>query len=257
MLRNIHVLQQVLICDLSDIIKHGQNNHLKSADRHFISSGAIISDSSSKLCVALIHFPVELPATEFAQVVLLKHAHALLDLSWESLDFELGLLLRVVLSHRQFALIGPMSGGQHLDVEIDGDHGVAWALFELLHSLLGHLDVLEHHFQSLGELEAALLLQFLDNLSLSVLQDAPRVKKTLCKRILVEGLEHVLVFEEFEDLDDLIDLFGDVHLGIILELLFELVIQVHDKRPGCLLVLVDEALKRVFDCQVYVLVSLQ
>lgn len=69
-----------------------------------------------------------------------------------------------------------MSGGQHLDVEIDGDHGVAWALFELLHSLLGHLDVLEHHFQSLGELEAALLLQFLDNLSLSVLQDAPRVK---------------------------------------------------------------------------------
>jgi hypothetical protein len=122
---------------------------LKGADRHFVSSGAVISDSGSKLCVALIHFPVELPATEFAQVVLLKHAHALLDLSWEPLDFELGLLLRVVLSHWQLALIGPMSGGQHLDVEIDGDHGVAGALFELLHSLLGHLDVLEHDLQSL------------------------------------------------------------------------------------------------------------
>lgn len=53
---------------------------------------------------------------------------------------------------------------QNFYVEIQGEHLITRALFEILHTLLRHLDVLEHDFKSLSKLETTLLFQLLNHL---------------------------------------------------------------------------------------------
>ena len=71
----------------------------------------------------------------------------------------------------------------------------------------------------------ALLLQLLHHFLLSVLKDSPRVKETLCKVILVETLKNVLVLQIPENLDNLVNFFRDLDLGVVLEVFLELVVK--------------------------------
>ena len=167
-IRNIQILKNITVAHLSDVIKHGQDAHLQSGDWHLVSPWAVVSNSSPDVSVSLIHLPVELTTAELAEVVLLEYAHALLDFCGESLDLKLG-LLGVLFSDWNFAFVWPVPGGKNLDVEVYVDHGVTWALLELLHPLLGHFDVLEHDLESLSKLETALFFQLFDDFSLGIL----------------------------------------------------------------------------------------
>ena len=109
--------------------------------------------------------------------------------------------------------------------------------------LLRHLNVFEHDLESGGELESAFLLQLPDHFLLCVFKDPPRVEESLGKAVLVEVLKDVLVLEVPENLYDFVDFLGDLDLGVVLEVLLELLVQVHHKGLGRLLVLVDEALE--------------
>ena len=85
---------------------------------------------------------------------------------------DLNLLERLVLGGRIPTFVWPMPSCQDFDVEIQGKHLVARTLFEILHALFRHLDVLEHDFKTLGELETALFLKLFDHLLLSFFEDS-------------------------------------------------------------------------------------
>ena len=123
------------------------------------------------------------------------------------------------------ALVRPVAGGQYLHIQVNLESLTAGTLLEVLHPLLGHLDILEHYLESMSKVVPALLLQLLHHFLLSVLKDSPRVKETLCKVILVETLKNVLVLQIPENLDNLVNFFRDLDLGVVLEVFLELVVK--------------------------------
>lgn len=106
-------------------------------------------------------------------------------------------------------------------------------------------------------MEATLFLELLDDLSLSLLLNSSGIKKSLGKAVLVVTLKNVLVLQISEDLDDFVNLVGNLGLVVCLEVLLELIIQVRNQRASCLLILIDKRLKRGFDGQIDSLISLK
>ena len=123
--------------------------------------------------------------------------------------------------------------------------------------MLRHLDVPEHHFESLREVETTLFLEFFDDFLLRVFENTPLVKQSLGEIIFVERLKYVLVLQVAENLNDLVDFVGNFNLSIVLEVLLELFIEIHDQTFGCLLILIDEVLKAIHNGQLDLAVPLQ
>lgn len=120
-----HVLEELAIGDLWLVIKHGKDNHLECADCDLVSLCSLVTNSSPKLCTALVELPIELPSGELGEIILLEHCHALLDLLWELLDLHrLGLLLaiHVVVGLWDSTLVRPVTGRKYFTVKVDRNH---------------------------------------------------------------------------------------------------------------------------------------
>jgi len=114
---------------------------------------------------------MELPAGEFGHVVLLEHTHALFDLS-RNCDY-VDLLQGLILSCWVAAFVWPVTSGQNFYIQVNSEHLVAGTFLEVLHALLRHFDVFEHHLEALCELEATLFFEFLDDFLFSIFQLSP------------------------------------------------------------------------------------
>lgn len=156
-----------MVSDFLVIIEKHENAHLVSRDRHLISL-PIAANSCSYFCMPLIQFPVQLSPRELRHVILFKDTHTLFDLL-RNLD-NLNLLQWLILHRRVPALIGPMSRGQNFDIQINCNLLITRTFLEILHSLFGHLNVFEHYFESLRELETAFFFQLLDYFFFSIFQ---------------------------------------------------------------------------------------
>lgn len=205
------------------LVEKHQDAHLVGGHRHFIPLGTIVANSCANLRLPLVEFPVELPSCELCHVVLLVDAHTILNLGWNG--YEINHVKGTVLLRWVTALVWPVAGGQYLHIQVNLESLTARTLLEVLHPLLGHLDILEHYLESMSKVVPALLLQLLHHFLLSVLKDSPRVKETLCKVILVETLKYVLVLQIPENLDNLVNFFRDLDLGVVLEVFLELVVK--------------------------------
>ena len=235
-------------------VEQHQEAHLVRGYRELILP-AIDSDFSPQISLSLVEFPVNLSPGELGQVVLLVDAHAMSYLGRQRDDVDS--VATLTLLGRVSRLVGPVSCGKHFDVQVQVNGVRKRRLSEVLHPLLRHLDVSEHDFESLGEIEATLLFELLNDLLLGIFEDPPLVEQALGKVVLVEALEDVLVLQVSENVDNLIHLVRDLDFSVVLKLLFELVIQIHHETLGRLLILVDEALESVHDSQLDSTVPLQ
>ncbi len=155
---------------------------------------------------------------------MLEDTHALFDSLWD-LD-EINLLQTLILGRRVATFVWPVTGGEHFYVQINGKLLAAGALSEVLHPLLGHLNILEHYLEPLGKLKPALFFQLLDNLLLRIFQNPARIKQPLSECSLIEIFKDVFVLEVPENLDDFINFFGNFYLGVVFEILFEILVQI-------------------------------
>ena len=171
MVSDTHVLKELSVSHLWVFVKHCKDHHLQSTNGNLISSRTILTNFCSEFCTSLVELPVELPSCELGEIVLFEHWHALLDLYWQFLNFNrLHLLtIHIMVNLWNSTLIRPVPSSQHLTIKIYGYHLVTGRLFELLHSLLWHFDILEHNFESLSELETAFFFQLFDHFTLCIL----------------------------------------------------------------------------------------
>ena len=65
-------------------------------------------------------------------------------------------------------VIGPLTLRDDLHIEVDFKSLARRAALELLHELVRHFHVLEHHLEALGELATAFFLEFEHESSLSI-----------------------------------------------------------------------------------------
>lgn len=133
-------------------------------------------------------------------------------------------------------------------------------LLEIVHSIIAHLDILEHYLKFLGELEPAFFFKLQDQRSLEFLLGnrrslTSRIKQPFAQAVLVETLENILVLEVSKDLDDTIKPLINLRFCEAFEFLLELVVKVVNKTHRCLVtILVQEVLKCSLDCQIYLAV---
>ena len=172
-------------------IEEHQDAHLVGRNRHLISSGPVVSNSGSDFSISLVEFPVELSAWKLGHVILFVDVHAVFDDSGDGYDVKL--LQRLVLCRWISAFIWPVTCSEYFHIQINVDSCAALTLFEVLHSLLRHLDVFVHYFQSLCEVETTLLFQLLDDFLFSIFKYSSAIKKSLRKTSFVVVLEHIFV----------------------------------------------------------------
>ena len=173
-LRHLHVLKDFMERDFFLLVEEHQDTHLISRHRHLIFSCTIAANSSSYFSISLVQFPMELSSWELTHVILLINVHAIFNDSRNSHDIKL--LHWLVLCRWISAFIWPMTCGEHFDVEVNIDSLAALALFEVLHPLLRHLNILVHDLKSLGKMKSTFFLQLLDHFFLGVFKNPSWVK---------------------------------------------------------------------------------
>ena len=142
-------------------VEEHEDAHLVGADSQLMLLAAFSQDGAD-IRTALVGLPGEEPARVLVRVEFVEAAHAELDLLRQ--DHHESVI---------FGVIGPVPCGQDLHIHIEGELLGELGGAELVHGLVRHLDVLEHHLQLLGELEPALLLQLLDQQLLRIFVGRP------------------------------------------------------------------------------------
>ena len=98
------------------------------------------------------------------------------------------------------------------------------SFFEIIHSLVTHSDVTEHHLEPLSEIESTFFFEFFNHFFFSIFKNSPWIEKSFGKEILVELLEDVLVLQVPEYLDHFIYFVRYFLFRIVFEIFFELLV---------------------------------
>ena len=149
-----------------------------------------------------------------------------------------------------------MALGEYFHVQLQPQSKAGRFGLEFACEFFRDFDVLKHHFQLLGKLEATFFLELKYQSSLSIFIVVAVFKKTLGKAVFVEALKDVFVEQVSEDVYDLVKEVVELQLLDGFEVLVEHFVKVEHKCLGSPVVLVYYFFKGQLDGKLNLGVSL-
>ena len=145
MRHDLRDLQDLSICEHLVLIEQQEQKHLVGGDEEHV---ALAGKVSFQLSIPQVEFPIEHASIIILVVVELSEClYRVVDFLGQA-QLHIGIL----------KIVGPVSTRQNLHIEVNIEVSRHVFLPKLLAQFFTHLHVLEHHLQSLCELEPAFLL---------------------------------------------------------------------------------------------------